>query len=147
MLIGSPLYATSLSTQFPFIVAGAVFAVGFAALTSPKTRWVAFADAIIAGVGLTLYAMWAMLGYDDVSPVAFVLRVAISIVFLFAFYFALKTVRGFVLGNIGVRESFNEFSDASQVPEEELEYPGNEEASEQRARKEGRIAEWLREED
>gem|GEM_PF-5152135 len=103
-LLTSPLYADSIQIEFPFEMFGALFAVCAAALTNPRNRYTLMADAIIAGVAMIVYAGWGLLEYQTISPVTFILRVVIAIIFLFAFYFSLKTVRAFAMHQIGVRD-------------------------------------------
>lgn len=111
MLLASPIYADSLRLQFPFIVVGALIAVTLAALTNPHKRIFCVADCIFAGVVVLVYAMWGLAAYEDVDPIAFVLRLAITVIFLFAFYFALKTVRAFSLNIIGKWNTYGEFKE------------------------------------
>ncbi len=106
LLIASPLYADSIHMEFPFMVVGALFAVAAAALTDPHKRLSLMADAVVAGVGMTVYAGWGLLNYDSANPIAFVLRLAVAVIFLFAFYFSLKTVRAFALHEIGREDDF-----------------------------------------
>ena len=103
-LIASPLYADSLKTQFPLIIAGVLASAVAAGLTDPKRRISATIDAVVSGVALVMYAGWALVNYSGENPVAFVLRMAIAIIFFFAFYFSMKTVRAFSLGEVGAHE-------------------------------------------
>ena len=106
LLIASPLYADAIRSQFPFLVFGAFCAVTVAAFTDPHKKLSLMADATVAGAGLIVYAGWGLLGYDGVNPTAFVLRLAVAVLFLFAFYFSLKTVRAFALHEVGKDERF-----------------------------------------
>ncbi len=111
MMIFSPLYSDTLRQQFPLIIIGALLAAAFAALMNPRDKWVVLGSAIVSGTGLVIYAMWGMYGYDSVNPIAFMLRVVIAVIFLFAFYFSMKTLRAFMLRQIGKRETVDEFED------------------------------------
>ena len=111
MLIFSPLYSDVLRQQFPFIIIGALLSAAFAALMNPRDKWVVLGSSIVSGTGLVIYAMWGMYGYKNVEPVAFMLRVLVAIIFLFAFYFSMKTLRAFMLRQIGKRETMDEFED------------------------------------
>jgi len=64
--------------------------------------------------------MWGMYGYKNVEPVAFMLRVLVAVIFLFAFYFSMKTLRAFMLRQIGKRETIDEFEDDEVKVESEL---------------------------
>lgn len=114
MLIASPLYATSLRTEFPFEVLGAFFAVCFAALTNPRSLWVMVGDAVLAGIGALIFSAWGLIGYDTINPVAFVLRLAIAVICLFAFYYSVKTIRAMSMHIIGHRETSDEFDDKKE---------------------------------
>lgn len=120
MIISSPLYSDTLRQEFPLIVIGAVVAAAFAAMMNPRDRWVVIGSAAISGVGLVVYAMWGMSGYDSVSPIAFVLRLAVAVVFLFAFYFSMKTLRAFMLHQIGKRETVDEFEEPDEKIDQEM---------------------------
>lgn len=111
MLFASPLYADNLRLEFPFEVLGALLAVGFGALTNPHTKWVSIGDAVIAGAGAAIYAAWGIFGYDSAYLLPFVIRLAIAVVFLFAFYFSMKTVRAFTLHQIGKWNRVDEFDE------------------------------------
>ncbi|MDO8514858.1 MAG: hypothetical protein Q7S50_04940 [bacterium] len=119
MLIASPLYGDNLRIEFPFEVLGAFLAVGLAALTNPRDRWASMGDAVLSGVGMVTYATWGIFEYDSISPIAFVLRLVIALLFLFAFYFSMKTVRSFALSQIGRRETMDEFDDTAEAGEDE----------------------------
>ena len=108
-LVASPLYADALQSQFPLLLFGAFAAVTVAAFTDPHRKASLMADAVVAGVGLLVYGNWAVVGYESADPIAFILRIAIGILFLFAFYFSLKTVRAFALHEIGRRDRFGMF--------------------------------------
>jgi hypothetical protein len=111
VLFASPLYADSIQTEFPFEVVGVFFAVLVAALTNPRNRYTLMADAIVSGVGMIVYAGWGLLEYQTISPVAFILRLAIAVICLFAFYFSLKTVRAFALNSIGKLDTLTDLNE------------------------------------
>ena len=104
MLIASPLYGDDTHVEFPYEVIGAIIAVGCAALINPRDRFFSLLAAVVSGVGTVIYAMWGISGYDGGNPVAFVLRVFIALLFLFAFYFSLTTVRAFALSTTDIDE-------------------------------------------
>lgn len=111
MLFASPFYADNLRVEFPFEVFGTLVLVCLAAFTNPLKKSVLTADAIATGVGLTLYQIWALAGYEQSSLVAFVLRECIAVIFLFAFYFSVKTVRAMILHQVGQKDTSTEFGD------------------------------------
>ena len=120
LLVASPLYGNNLRAEFPFEVLGALIIVALAALTSPRDRWASVADSVVTGVGVAVYATWGIYEYDVINPIAFMLRLAIAVIFLFAFYFSLKTVRAFAMRQIG--KTVDEFeTEAEKAHDRELE--------------------------
>lgn len=115
MLFASPFYADSIEDQFAYVVMGALVLVCLAALTNPWKRSIMIANGIASGAGMFIYQMWALGGYGTISPIAFVLREAISIIFIFALYFSMKTIRAMFLHQIGKRASPDEFRDAEDI--------------------------------
>ena len=109
MMATAPFYADSLRTQFPFEIAGAIAIVGFAAFTTPFKLSIVLCDAILSGLAVAIFGAWAFFGYDQISGIAFVLRDAIALIFLFAFYFSLKTARAMMLHQVGKPDSTAEF--------------------------------------
>lgn len=117
MLLASPLYGNSLRAEFPYEILGAILAVALAALTSPRSRWVMMADAALAAVGTIIFASWGFMENDTISALAFVLRIAIAVISLFAFYYSMKTVRAMSAGLIGKREDVQEFKEPLEPDE------------------------------
>jgi hypothetical protein len=115
MLFSAPFYADNLKAELPFEVAGALILVSLGALTNPWKPLIMTANAIAAGIGVAVYQSWALVGYDANDLVPFVLRQAIAFAFLFAFYFAVKTCRCMMLGQVGKRATFGEFEDRNQT--------------------------------
>jgi|GEM_PF-417482 len=111
MLIAAPFYTDSLRIQLPFIVVGAIVLVAIAALVNPHKQGPFMAGAIASGAGLALFEMWALYWYEDSNILQFLLRQAIAVVFLVAFYFCMKTVRAFILHSIGKHDEPGEFDD------------------------------------
>lgn|SRR3989344_4077979 len=111
MLLASPFYADALRTQFPFLVIGALLTVMAAAFTDPHRRGSLIADAVVSGTGLAVFAGWALMSWDGLDPVSLMFRLVIAVVFLFAFYFSLKTVRAFALHEIGRHDQFGVLSE------------------------------------
>lgn len=109
MLFGAPFYADSLTSEIPFEVFGVLVLVSLAAVINPWKKSVLMATAIATGVGMTVYQTWALYGYAQITATAFVLREALAIIFMFAFYFSVKTVRAMILHQVGKRETVDEF--------------------------------------
>jgi len=120
MIITSPLYTNTLRREFPLIVIAALMSVALSAVINPRDRWVPIATALVSGIGMVSYAMWGMFQYDNITPLAFVLRMAIAVIFLFAFYFSMKTLRAFMLHQIGKRETIDEFEEEDEKIDQEM---------------------------
>lgn len=101
MLVGAPFYTDDLKTQLPFIVIGAIVLVALAALTSPRSPLVMRLNAGAAGAGVVIYEIWALWGYGISTAIDFALRQIPAVIFIFAFYFALKTLRAMLMGMVG----------------------------------------------
>ena len=117
MLFASPFYENPGRPELPLIVIGTVAVVGFAALTNPWKKSVLIGDAIVTGVGMVVYQWWALDGYDSDSSIAFVLREALAVIYMFAFYFSVKTVRAMILHQVGKRDSVDEFVESEEEGE------------------------------
>lgn len=102
MMLSAPFYSDSLQAEFPFEIVAAIILVAFAALTNPIKRSIVLIDAMLTGAAAATFALWAFLGYGQVDSVAFMLRDVIALLFLFAFYFSLKTLRAMILHQIGM---------------------------------------------
>lgn len=111
MLIGAPFYTDSLRVQLPFIIAGALALVAIAALVNPHKQSTFMAGAVVSGVGLVIYEVWALYGYPDSNPIQFILREVLAILFMIGFYFSMKTIRAFMLHSIGRHAEPGEFED------------------------------------
>ncbi len=120
MMAGAPFYSDSLSAEFPFEVIGAIIIVALAALTNPYKRSVVAIDTLLTGLGAGVFGLWAFFGYNQIDSVAFVLRDAIAVLFLFAFYFSLKTLRAMIMHQIGKPGTRVEFGRSVPPPTTEL---------------------------
>ena len=114
MLFAAPFYADSLHAELPFEVFGTLILVSLAAFTNPWNKHVITAAAIANGVGMTIYQTWALYGYGVTGPVVFALREMLAILFMFAFYFSIKTLRAMILHQVGKRDSISDFDEDEQ---------------------------------
>src|SRR3989344_564282 len=119
IVVGAPFYADSLSAELLYEILAALILAGLAALVNPHNKPLLLANAIAAGVGLVVYAFWGLSEYSTSTWVQFILRELIAIIFLVAFYFSMKTVRAFILHQIGKRENVAEFDEDAALAEDE----------------------------
>lgn len=103
MMIFAPFYADDLSQDIPFIVLSSVVVIVVAALTNPLKRSIMSADTIVSAIGLIVFESWALINFQTQSPILFVLRELLALLYMAALYFSLKTLRSMVQGNIGQR--------------------------------------------
>jgi len=68
-----------------------------AGLTNPRQKWGAMLDTIVASVGLLGFGNFAVKAYIEYGVFNFYFweNQVLAIVFLFALYFSIKTLRGF----------------------------------------------------
>lgn len=119
MLIAAPFYAENLKQELPFEVVGALILVSLAAITNPWKQSIMAMNVIAAGIVAAAYQTWALLWYNETQLTEFVLRQAIAFAFLFAFYFAVKTLRAMMLEQVGKAPRYGEFQDDEKDAEED----------------------------
>jgi len=109
MLILAPFLVSRAPALLPFEIGGAIALVCLAALTNPKKQWVMLANALAAGAGVIVFEALAIAAYSSGNWLAFVGLETVTIAFLFALYFSIKTLRAMVLGQIGRQSTFGDF--------------------------------------
>src|SRR3989344_5226358 len=93
-----------------FLVAAVM--VMLAATTNPWSVMVMRLNAVVSGVGAVVFEYWALTNYQTGSPIEFALRQVIALMCVFAFYFALKTLRSMLMGTVGKEADLTEFGDS-----------------------------------
>jgi hypothetical protein len=79
----------------------AIIAVTFAAgYTNPHARWILVFDVVVATLGLLVFGFHSILGYSEygmqgIREVLFYTNQVLALSFLAAFYFSVKSLRGF----------------------------------------------------
>lgn len=111
MLGGAPFYADMLKQQLPFLIVGGAVMVMLAATTSPWSVLVMRLNAVVSGVWGVVFEYWALMNYQTGTPLEFALRQVIALMCVFAFYFALKTLRSMLMGTVGKEADLTEFED------------------------------------
>jgi hypothetical protein len=109
MFLGAPFYSSAPLVQIPLIVIGALALVALAAFTAPHAPRVMTANVIFSGALIILYEAWALLALNERALLDFVLRELPAVLLLFAFYFAGKTLRAMLTGQIGREPAPHEF--------------------------------------
>ena len=109
MLVLAPFFGGFLPLTLPFEIIGAVVLVAFGALTNPKKQWVVAGDVLLAGTLIIAYEGIALYAYLQNDVLVFFTREALVVIFVFAFYFSMKTLRAMMQHQIGKREPPGEF--------------------------------------
>ncbi len=102
IIVTHPFFKSSLSSTFlPITLLSVVILVFLAGFTSSKYKWVMFVDAGASAVGFVVFSYQAILAYNDGSTnyAFFLINLVISILFLFAFYFGVKTIKGWMVND------------------------------------------------
>jgi|SRR3989344_2745505 len=92
--------------------------VASAALTNPYSKLLAASDTALSGFAVVLFEMDAFQNYQAGELLTFVFYEGISILFVLAFYFSLKTLRAFMLHQVGRRDSLADFDGSAPVAKE-----------------------------
>lgn len=100
MLATLPFFKNELAIPIAYSVV-AIIAVTFAAgYTNPHSRWILIFDVVVAGFGLLVFGFHSITGYSNygmqgVREVLFYTNQVLALSFLAAFYFSVKSLRGF----------------------------------------------------
>lgn len=100
ILISYPFFSSLIKAPIAFSIIGCIALVVFAGLMNPRQKWIVILNAIIPIVALAVFEYAAVYTYLNLSPtiglhVAFFwVNQILSLVFFFAAYLAIKTVRG-----------------------------------------------------
>lgn len=110
MLILAPFVSERAPQLLPIQVISAVVLVLLAGLTSPRKEWVLILDAIAAGLGVVFFEFLALAAYNASAWFSFIALEAVTVAFLIALYFSVKTIRAMQSGQIGKKSSFGDFT-------------------------------------
>jgi len=114
MLVLSPFLSRSLPAALPFEIGGALIIAVLGALTNPSRQISLLANAVAAGIGVLVYELLALNAFYSGEMIAFIVREALALAFLFALYFSLKTLRNMVFHRIGKGGRFGDFLGTSE---------------------------------
>jgi len=99
ILVTFPFFYSVLVYSGVAILGGAILLILLAGLTSPKQKLIVFFNSVISFVSVIFFEyhsiqFYAGEGDDFIKFFLFVISYFLSIIFLFAFYFSVKTLRG-----------------------------------------------------
>ena len=112
VLFGAPLYVNDIYPILPFVIIGAFAILLAASLTSPRSNAFIIVDAVLASIGLLVFQYWALWEYGN-APLSriFAFREIIAIIFFFALYFSIKTLRAMSNGIMGPVDSIRQMKE------------------------------------
>lgn len=99
MIFFAPLYPNLLPVNNLFVVVGAIGLSVFAGITNPKQFWVNIVDTILAVLSFVIFEAAIFQGHSG-EPwlnMLFLVRQAIALIFFFALYYSVKTLRGMMV--------------------------------------------------
>ncbi|HSX58034.1 MAG TPA: hypothetical protein VLE47_02045 [Candidatus Saccharimonadales bacterium] len=99
MIMGLPFFKSILSISASSVLLTAVIMIIFAGLTNPKQAWVSFVNTLISLFGFVIFEYAAITHFNYASYLFFIMTQGLALLFLFALYYSVKTIRGFYLLN------------------------------------------------
>ncbi len=103
IIVTHPFFKSSLSSTFlPITLLAVVVLTFLAGFTNSKHKWIIVVDVIASAIGFVVFSYQSIINYNDGSTyfAFFFINLVISLLFLFAFYFGVKTIRGWILNNL-----------------------------------------------
>ena len=98
MLLGLPILNQTISVPAYASILFVLIVVFIAGITNPATKWLSTLDLIVSLLGFIVFEYYSVRVFTEGSIYfIYLINQAIAILFLLAFYFAVKTVRGFIV--------------------------------------------------
>jgi len=98
MLLGLPILNQTISVPAYISILFVLSVVFIAGITNPAQRMLSVLDLIVSLVGFIVFEYYSVKVFAEGSIYfIYLINQAIAILFLLAFYFAVKTVRGFIV--------------------------------------------------
>lgn len=98
MILGLPLINGIIPVSLHVSIFSILILIFVAGLTNPAQKWVSIIDAIVSAIGFIIFEYYAVLTFSNGEDfLFFLINQTLSVLFLFSFYFATKTVRGFLV--------------------------------------------------
>lgn len=96
MLIGLPIFQNRIPVPLGFSLVGLVLLAFLAGLTNPREFWTSLLDMVASLIGIGAFEYHAVKNFS-LSDYFFWVNQFLAIIFFLAFYFSVKTLRGFYL--------------------------------------------------
>ena len=98
MIFGLPLLFGIIPISVHISIFSILILIFIAGLTNPAQKWVSIIDTIFSSVGFVVFEYYAVVTFSQGEEfLFFLINQTLAVLFLFAFYFATKTVRGFLV--------------------------------------------------
>lgn len=96
MLLGLPYFQDLIPLPISLSMGAIVMLIFLAGLTNPEQVWLIFLDTMASLLGVVIFEYFAVTNFS-VQSVFFWINQFLALLFLIAFYFSTKTLRGFYL--------------------------------------------------
>lgn len=98
MILSLPLLNGFVPVSLHISIFSILILIFIAGLTNPAQKWVSIVDTLISSVGFVVFEYFAVITFSGGEDfLFFLINQTLAVLFLFAFYFATKTVRGFIV--------------------------------------------------
>ena len=94
MLLSLPFFQLLIPVPAFFSILAVLVLVLCAGLIAPSEKWTMILDMVMAGASLIVFEYYAVVSYRASSISFFIGNEVLAVIFLIAFYYAVKTVRG-----------------------------------------------------
>jgi hypothetical protein len=98
MILSLPLLDGIILVPVHIAIFSILILIFIAGLTNPVQKWVSIIDSIVSSAGFIVFEYYAVSIFSQGEEfLFFLINQTLAVLFLFAFYFATKTVRGFLV--------------------------------------------------
>lgn len=97
MLFGLPFFQEQIPLPLTLSLAAVIFLIFIAGLTNPQQILLALVDVLVSLSGFLIFEYFALNGFESFANLFFLVNQTLAVLFLCAFYYSTKTLRGFYL--------------------------------------------------
>lgn len=97
MLLTLPWLQTAIPVSIYISMLAIMVLLLIAGLTNPVQQYIAVINVVVSTSGLVIFEYFAATTYTTADTLFFLVNQTLAVLFLFAFYYAVKTLRGEVL--------------------------------------------------
>jgi len=98
MILSLPLINGLIPVSVHISIFSILILIFVAGLTNPAQKWVSIVDTLVSSIGFVVFEYFAVVTFSRGEDfLFFLINQTLAVLFLFAFYFATKTVRGFIV--------------------------------------------------